>query len=167
VIRVDGSLLTSKLFCYFVLMHKFFKLYFFIIFLVAEVTLGSPFFWWHHPMWGEEHFPCCVGCLCIHHEGCEISCFMWTNSCFFVAYLLVFALISQHCGFWWMVFGCCLTSSSLTPFEKNWFCKITLSHGVAMTVMVQAKDDFYWSIHSRHIFPFSHKGCWVFALTSG
>jgi hypothetical protein len=124
MINIDGRLLTSILFYCFVLMQKFSKLFFFIVFLAVEATLSSILFWWHHPMWGEDHFPwCCARCLCIHHKGCKISCFMWTNSCFFIAYLLIFALINQHCGFWWMVFRCCLMSSLLTPFEHIWFCK--------------------------------------------
>ncbi len=141
MIKVDGRLLTSTLFCCFVLMQKFSKLYFFIVFLTIEATLGSPLFWWHHPMWGEDNFPwTCASYLCIHHEGCKISCFIWTNSCFFVAYLLIFTLISRHSGFWWMVFRIVIVDTIRT----NLVLQTTLFHGVAMTVVVHAKDDFFW-----------------------
>jgi hypothetical protein len=76
-----------------------------------------------HPWWGEDDFlECCVGFLSTYHKKCGISCFTWANPHSFNAYLLVFALTSQHCGFWWMVFRCWLTSPLLTPLEQIWFC---------------------------------------------
>jgi len=62
----------------------------------------------------------------------------------------------------WML----LDVAIIDTIGTNLVLQITLSCGVAMIVVVQAKDDFYSSIHSKHIFPSSHKGCRMFALTS-
>jgi hypothetical protein len=70
--------------------------------------------------WGENNFPwCCVGCLCMYHEGCKISYFTWVDPYCALSYSLCVDMLT----FWFqlMVFGCSLMSSSLTSFEYIWF----------------------------------------------
>ncbi len=148
-------------------MHNISKLYFFIVFLVVEATLGSPFFLVTPPNVRRGSLSMMFYKMPLHLSW-GMQDFMFYVKTFMFFRHLPFRLCVNKLTLWFSMDGVwmLLDVAIIDTIGTNLVLQITLSCGVAMIVVVQAKDDFYWSIHSKHIFPSSHKGHWVCALTS-
>jgi hypothetical protein len=126
---------------------------------------NSPFLL--HSWQGNNNIPWyCVGCLCIHHKRCWLTCCVWTNPHSSTSYPLVFILINWHCVFgWWRshIDQCrhCWPHSNGLDFV----CCIVLR--IATTMVAQAKKRFYQNQYlARLVYPSHYWGLWVFTSIS-
>jgi hypothetical protein len=95
------------------------------------------------PWWGEDNFPwCCVGCLCVYHEGCKISCFTWVDPYCALSYDLCVDMLTFW--FWWMVFGWMFTNVIITnPTWVHLVSQVVLSCELSQNCGLGYVDDLY------------------------
>jgi len=114
--------------------------------------------------WGEDNFPwCCVGCLCMYHEGCKISCFTWVDPYCALSYNLCVDMLTFW--FWWMVFGWMFTNVIITnPTWVHLVSQVVLSCEIVAKLWLRLRGwPLSWLILKGHVSPSSHKGLWMFA----
>jgi hypothetical protein len=96
--------------------------------------------------WGMDYIPPHhLGCLCLDHEKCEVSYFMWTNSCPSIAFPSIFSPRGWH----HVISDGVHTLANVVivnPTQTNFVLHVASFHKVTMIVLVQAKGLYHnWS----------------------
>jgi hypothetical protein len=115
---------------------------------------------------GKERTTSHVGCLCIHHERCWLTCCVWADPYSSTSYPLVLIPINRHCVFsWWHLHidWCCHCWHHSNGFD---FVCCIVSRMVT-TIGAQAKKKILSkSIPYKLVYPSHYWGLWVFTSIS-